>query len=203
MKELIDHIPFLDTIIVSLLVFFLYVGWKHGLPRLVMTEGALYTGFLLASIYYHLFAVTIARAFNTKPSFLIDMVGFLVLNVMVTLLMMALLFSLFGHIAIKGRWEVFNKVGGTLSGFFVGIIILSVSITILRIPHEASKQRFDPNDGIPAVTLFNQGFERSALAPLFFQGAPFLVASTGPMLPPETRAKGVVPLFESVVSRKP
>src|SRR3954463_1078713 len=100
-KELIDHIPFIDLIIVGLLAFFLYVGWKHGLPRLAMTVGALYTGFLLASIYYHLFAMVIAKAFNSQVGFFTDFLGFMSLDIMITLLMMALLFGLFGHLRIS------------------------------------------------------------------------------------------------------
>jgi hypothetical protein len=134
-----------------------------------------------------------------RSSFLTDLLGFMSLDIMVTLLMMALLFALFGHLSIKGRWQVFDRIGGSLSGFFVGIIILSIAITLLRIPHEANRLKLDPNGGIPAVELFNQGYDHSVLAPIFMRGAPYLVASTNPLLPPDAHIKGAVPLLESVV----
>src|SRR6476661_350269 len=122
--------------IVGLLIFFVYLGWKNGLPRLVMTVGAIYTGFLLASIYYHLFGVTLQRTFHMKSAFLSNFAGFLILDVLVTVLMLALLFSVFGHIDIRGRLKIFDKVGGSLVGVFAGVLLLVMMISLLRLPHE-------------------------------------------------------------------
>ncbi len=198
MKELVDHLPIIDLIIVGLLSFFMYVGWRQGLPKLAMTLGALYAGFLLASIYYHLFAMTIGKAFNIKAGFLTDFIGFVALDFMITLLMLVLLLGLFGHIKIKGRWAIFDRIGGSLLGFSAGLLILGIAITLLRVPHEANKQKLDTDSGIPAVELFNMGYTSSSLAPVFVKGAPYLVASTAPMLPPDVHEKGTVPLLEGL-----
>lgn len=203
MKELIDHIPFIDLIIVALLGYFLYVGWRHGFPKLAMAVGALYAGFLLASIYYHLFAAILSTAFNLKPGFFTDFLGFCILDVMITLLMIVLLFGLFGHLRITGRWSIFDKIGGTLSGFLAALMILIISIGLLRVPHETALKKLDTNSGIPAVDLFNDGYTKSALAPVFVEGAPYLLASTKPMLPLETQEKGAVPLLETLVTKDP
>lgn len=200
MKELIDHIPFIDVLIVGLLVFFVYLGWKNGLPRLVMSVGAIYVGFLLASIYYHLFGVTLMRIFQMKSQFLADFLGFLALDLLVTVLMLALLFSVFGHIDIRGRLQIFDKVGGSLAGAVAGIVLLVIVISVLRVPHERNKLKLDANSGIPAVELFNDGYDHSFLAPSFMKGTPTLLSSVKPMLPPEAQAKGTPPMLETLAA---
>jgi uncharacterized membrane protein required for colicin V production len=197
-KELIDHIPFIDVIIVGLLATFVWLGWKHGLPRMVMTIGAMYAGFLLASIYYHLFGSAIARAFNMKVGFVSDFFGFLGLDVAITLLLMVLMFSLFGHVSIKGHWAILDRALGSVSGLLTGLLIVALSVTMLRLPYEANKQLFDPDSVLPAAKLFNQGYAQSALAPQFMKTAPYINVSVRPLLPLEVRDKGAVPLMESV-----
>jgi uncharacterized membrane protein required for colicin V production len=195
-KELIDHIPFVDVFIVALLGLFIYVGWKHGLPRMLMTIAALYAGFLLASIYYHLFGAALARAFKARPGFGTDFLGFLVLDIAVTMLMLVLMFTLFGHLNITGRWAIIGRLGGSITGLAAGLLLVALTIALLRVPYEANKQNLDPNSGIAPVEAFNENYAKSALAPVFMRGAPYLVASIRPMLPLEVRAKGAVPILE-------
>src|SRR3954453_4037026 len=76
LKDLIDHIPFVDLMIVGVLVFFIYLGLKNCLPKLLLTVGAIYTGFLLASIYYHLFGMTLQKMFHMKNPFMANFAGF-------------------------------------------------------------------------------------------------------------------------------
>src|SRR4051794_19708753 len=140
MRELIQMIPYLDLAILALILFFLYLGWNHGTPRLLMVIGAIYTGFLLAAIYYHLFGVMLAGFLNLKSMFVADLLSFLVLDVLVTALMLALLMSLFGHIEIRNRLAVFDKILGTVLGFLAGVLVVGILITILRVPYEANKQ---------------------------------------------------------------
>jgi len=70
MRELLQVIPYLDLVIIGLLVFFIYIGWSNGTPRLLMVIGAIYTGFLLAAIYYHLFAVMFMNLFHIQSLFI-------------------------------------------------------------------------------------------------------------------------------------
>ena len=72
MRELIQIIPYLDLTIIALLFFFLYLGWNHGTPRLLMVIGSIYTGFLLSAIYYHLFAVMLTGFFKLQSVFVAD-----------------------------------------------------------------------------------------------------------------------------------
>ncbi len=202
MRELINVIPYLDVFIVVLLAFFLYLGWNHGMPRLAMIIGAIYTGFLLASIYYHLFAVVLSKAFKMRASFVTDLISFLVLDALITILMIALLLTLFGHIEIKGRAAAFDKLGGTVMGFFAGILVIGILITLLRVPYEANKQNLDASSKMPVVQLFNDGYEKSALSPYFVKAAPWLVYSISPMLPPQMQDKGAVPLLQSLVAQQ-
>lgn len=202
MRELINLIPFLDIAIVALVLFFLYLGWNHGVPRLAMVVGAIYTGFLLAAIYYHLFAVAMANLFRIRFSFVTDLVAFLVLDALITLLMLGLLFSLFGHVEIRGRAAVFDKIGGSILGFLAGVLVVGILVTLLRVPYEANRGNINAQRDMPVVLVFNRGYEKSTLAPYFVQTAPVLMASVVPLLPPETQARGAIPLLESIVAQK-
>jgi len=202
LKELIDHIPFVDVIIVAVLIAFLVVGWANGAPRMIMALISLYAGFLLASVYYHLFATALGRTFNMKANFVADVIAFLVLFVMISALMMALMIGLFGHIEIKGRLGIFDKVFGTLAGFAAGLLVIGVVVTLLHVPYNLHQQSLNSSTDVPIIKLFNQGYDLSALAPVFVKGAPFLTSTIVPMLPPEARGKGTIPLLEGITAQK-
>ena len=202
MNELLAAIPFLDVIIVLLLFASLLVGWTQGIPRLVMIAGALYTGFLLASVYYHLFAVSLANMFNIQSGFVADLVSFAVLDVLVTVLMIALLLSLFGHVEIKGRAAVFDRILGSVMGLFVGVFVIGILITLLRVPFEANQTKLNSAADMPIVLMFNSNYEKSALAGNFMRTTPVLMSSIVPLLPVEARDRGAVPLLESIVAQR-
>lgn len=201
MRELINLIPYLDLVIGIILALFIYLGWAQGTPRLLMVVGAVYTGFLLASIYYHLFALTLASFFKMESIFVAELISFLVLDVLVTVLMLALLFSLFGHVEIKNRMAVFDKIAGSVLGLVAGVLVVGIFITLLRVPYEANKQKLNAASEMPVVQLFNQGYEKSALAPFFVKGAPYFLATLKPMLPAQAQEIGAVPLLESIVAQ--
>lgn len=202
MKELIDHIPFIDVIIVGLLIGFLIVGWVNGMPRMIMAVSSLFTGFLLSSVYYHLFATALSRTFHMRANFMTDVIAFLILYVMITALMMALMLGLFGHIEIRGRLGIFDKVGGTIAGFVAGVLLVGVVITLLHVPYEIHKASLDSSSDVPVVKLFNEGYARSAFAPLMVQGMPLLTSSIMPILPSEAQTKGTVPLLAGFIAQK-
>ena len=201
MRELIQIIPYIDLAIIVLVIFFVYIGWVQGTPRLLMVLGSIYTGFLLAAIYYHLFAVTLLTFFKLNSIFTAELISFLVLDVLVTALMLALLFNLFGHIEVKNRLAVFDKLFGSILGMVCGVLVVGILITMLRVPYEANKQRLNSTSEMPVVQLFNQGYEKSALASYFIKGAPYFLYSLKPMLPPEIQQKGAVPLLESIMAQ--
>ena len=200
MKELIEVIPYLDIAIVGLLLFFLYIGWMQGLPRLLMAVGAIYTGFLLAAVYYHLFAVSLGNLFQTSVTSITDIIAFFLLFIAISVLMFALLLSLFGHIEIKGKAAIFDKIGGSVVGLFTGVLIISILVTILRIPYTETNQNRINIKSMPVIEFFNGGYEKSALAPTFLRAAPILVWSVTPLLPAEAQAEGGVPLLSSLVT---
>ncbi|MDQ6695469.1 MAG: CvpA family protein [Chloroflexota bacterium] len=202
MRELINIIPYLDLLIIGLLLTFVYVGWNGGVPKLLMVMGSVYTGFLLASIYYRIFAVMVAGMMKITVNFAIDLVSFLALDVLITVLMLALMLSLFGHVEIKGRLAAFDKLIGSLLGFFTGILVVGIVVTILRVPYQENQIRPNLSTQIPATQVFNAAYEKSALAPTFMKAAPYLLYSVVPMLPPETRSRGAVPLLESIVAHR-
>jgi uncharacterized membrane protein required for colicin V production len=201
MRELVQIIPYLDVTIVALLLFFLYLGWNHGTPRLLMVIGSIYTGFLLSAIYYHLFAVMLATVFKLKSMFVADMISFILLDALVTVLMLALLFSLFGHIEVRNRLAVFDKILGSVLGLLAGVLVVGILITMLRVPYESNKQKLNSASEMPVVQLFNSGYEKSALSPFFVKGAPYFLYSIKPLLPAQVQAKGAVPLLESIVTQ--
>jgi uncharacterized membrane protein required for colicin V production len=198
MRELINAIPFFDIVIIGLLLLFLYLGWANGTPRLLMVIGSIYTGLLLAAVYYHLFAVLLAQFLNIKSMFVADLLSFIALMVLVTIVMLALLFSLFGHIEVKSRMAVFDKITGTVLGLLAGVLVVGILVTLLRVPYESNKMNSVTE--MPAVQVFNNGYEKSALSPFFLKGAPYLLASMKPMLPPQVQARGAVPLLEGIVA---
>ena len=202
MSELLAVIPFLDVVIVLLLFASLLVGWTQGIPRLVMIAGALYTGFLLASVYYHLFAVSLADMFKIQSGFVADLVSFAVLDVLVTVLMVALLLSLFGHVEVKGRAAVFDRILGSVMGLFIGVFVIGMLITLLRVPFEANQTKLNSAADMPIVMMFNNNYEKSTLAGQFMRTTPVLMSSIVPLLPPETRERGAVPLLESVIAQR-
>jgi uncharacterized membrane protein required for colicin V production len=201
MRELLAVIPYLDVIIIALLFFFIYIGWNNGTPRLLMVIGAVYTGFLLSAIYYHLFAVMLMNLFHIQDVFIAELISFLVLLVLVTTLMLALLLSLFGHIEIKNRLAVFDKLVGSVLGLLAGVLIIGIFLTILRVPYEAEQQKENAAFNMPIVQVFNQAYEKSVLSPFFLKGAPYFLTSIKPMLPPQVQAKGAVPLLQSIVAQ--
>jgi uncharacterized membrane protein required for colicin V production len=200
LRELLAIIPYLDIVIVALLLFFLYLGWNYGTPRLLMVIGSIYTGFLLAAVYYHLFAVTLMSLLNIESMFIADMLSFLLIDVLVTILMLALMLSLFGHIEVRNRLAVFDKITGTMLGLLAGVLVVGILVTVLRVPYEANKTTLNSAADMPAVKVFNQAYEKSALSPLFLKGAPYFLASLKPMLPPQVQARGAVPLLESIIA---
>ncbi len=202
MRELINIIPYLDLTILALLVFFLYIGWSHGTPRLLMVIGSIYTGFLLSAIYYHLFAVTLASIFSLKSIFVAELISFLVLDALISVLMLAILFSLFGHIEIRNRLAVFDRILGSVLGLLAGVLVVGIFITMLRVPYEANKQKLNSASEMPVVQLFNKGYEKSALSPLFVRGAPYFLMTLKPLLPAQVQDKGAVPLLESIVAQQ-
>lgn len=201
MRELMNLIPILDITIIMLLLFFVYVGWNQGVPRLLMAIGAIYTGFLLAAVYYHLVATALAGTFNISSSFVADLLSFIVVDVLVTIVMLALLMTLYGHIVIKGRAAIFDKLGGAALGMVTAVLALGILTAFLRIPYEANRQKINPAADMPLFQVFNNGYEKSALAPSLINTMPLLMSSIKPMLPQQTREKGAVPLLESIVSR--
>lgn len=201
MRELLAVIPYLDLTILALVLLFVYLGWTHGTPRLLIVIGSIYTGFLLAAVYYHLFAVTLVSFFNLKSMFTAELISFLVLDVLVTVLMLALLFSLFGHIEIKNRMAVFDKTFGAVMGLAAGVLVTGILVTMLRVPYEANKQKLNATSEMPVVQLFNQGYEKSTLSPLLVKGAPYFLYTLKPMLPTQVQEKGAVPLLESIVAK--
>jgi uncharacterized membrane protein required for colicin V production len=201
MRELIQIIPYLDLTIIALLFFFLYLGWNHGTPRLLIVIGSIYTGFLLSAIYYHLFAVMLTNFFRLQSVFVADLISFVVLDVLVTVLMLALMFSLFGHIEVRNRLAVFDKILGTVLGLLAGVLVVGILITMLRVPYEANKQKLNAASEMPVMQLFNQGYEKSMLSPLFMKGAPYFLYSLKPLLPAQVQGKGAVPLLESIINQ--
>jgi uncharacterized membrane protein required for colicin V production len=203
MRELLQIIPYLDLVIIALLLFFIYLGWNFGTPRLLMVVGAIYTGFLLAAIYYHLFAVMMINLFHIQSVFIAELISFLVLDVLITVLMLALLLSLFGHIEIRNRLAIFDKLFGTILGLLAGVMVVGILLTLLRVPYESSKLKVNSVSDMPIVQLFNQAYEKSVLSPFFLKGAPYFLSTLKPMLPPQVQAKGAVPLLESIVAEQP
>ncbi len=200
MRELLDIIPYLDLVIGAMLLFFVYVGWKHGVPKLLMAVGAIYTGFLLASVYYHLVAVLLANALNIRADFTTDLVSFVILDAAITGLMLLLLVNLFSHVEVKGRLAVFDKVFGSLIGFFAGALVIGILVALLRVPVEAANTKINSAANMPIVQVFNIGYGRSALAPVFMKAAPYLLRTVEPALPQEAKDKGAVPLLQSIVA---
>jgi uncharacterized membrane protein required for colicin V production len=201
MRELLQIIPYLDILIIALLFFFIYIGWSNGTPRLLMVIGAIYTGFLLAAIYYHLFAVMLMNLFHIQSLFIAELISFLVLDLLVTVLMLALLMSLFGHVEIRNRLAVFDKIIGSVLGLLAGVLVVGIFLTILRVPYEAEQQKENAAFQMPVVQLFNQAYEKSALSPFFLKGAPYFLTTIKPLLPSQVQAKGAVPLLESIVTQ--
>src|SRR5438552_15327895 len=191
----------LDVIVVGTFALFLVIGWRSGLPRILMVLGSLYAGFLLTSVYYHLFGMALARTFNLQSGFLVDVLSFFVVDIMLTALTIGVMIGLFGHIEIKGRLAVFDKVLGAVGGFVAGALVLGIVITLLHVPYQVHKQDLSAVDA-PVVKLFNDGYERSALSPLFVKAAPAALTTVTPMLPPEARAIGTVPLLAGPVDQK-
>lgn len=200
MQQVIDLIPFMDLGITALVLFFMYVGWKQGLPRMIVAVGALYTGFLLASVYYHLFAVVLAGMLKDRPDMTLDLVSFFVIDAVISALMLVLLLNLFGHIEIKGRAVIFGKMGGLVTGLVVGLFVVGSLVTLLRVPVVSYNEKLNTTVSLPVVQVFNNGYNRSFLAPNIAKAAPFVIRTTAPFLPPRERAKGAVPLLQSMLT---
>ncbi|HEX8231151.1 MAG TPA: CvpA family protein [Chloroflexia bacterium] len=200
MQEFINFIPFMDLGIIALVLFFMFVGWKQGLPRMLITMGALYTGFLLASVYYHLFAVVLANMLKDRADMTFDLIAFVVIDTVISGLMLVLLLNLFGHIEIKGRAVIFGKMGGLVAGLVAGAFIVGSLVTLLRVPAVSFAEKMNDTVNLPVVQVFNNGYDRSALAPNIVKAAPFVIRTASPFLPPKERAKGAVPLLQSMLN---
>jgi uncharacterized membrane protein required for colicin V production len=199
MQQVIDLIPFMDLGITALVLFFMFVGWKQGLPRMVIAVGALYTGFLLASVYYHLFAVVLANMLKERADMTFDLLSFLMLDAVISALMLALLLNLFGHVEFKGRSVIFGKMGGLAVGLVVGVFVVGSLVTLLRVPAASFGEKVNDTVNLPVVKVFNNSYARSALAPNLVKAAPFVIRTASPFLPPKERAKGAVPLLQSML----
>lgn len=199
MQQVIDLIPFLDVTILGFVIFFMVVGWKQSMPRMVITIAALYTGFLLATIYYHLFAVVLANMLQDRPDLTFDLIAFVILDAVISSLMLALLLNLFGHIEVKGRAVVFSKIGGAFLGVVAGAFIIGSLVTLLRVPATSYAEKMNDTVDLPVVQVFNNSYDRSALAPNIVKAAPFVLRTVSPFLPETERSRGAVPLLQSMV----
>lgn len=202
MQKVIDLIPFLDLIIIGLLSFFMYVGWKQGFPRLALTLGALYTGLLLASVYYHLFAVMLDNVLKVKPDLTTDLIAFILLDALVSGLMLALLINLFGHFEIGGRAAVFNKIAGMVVGLVAGVFAVGTIVMLLRVPIIANQTKQNDTVSLSAIVVFSNSYDRSLIAPNLMKISPFMLRTVTPLLSPSVKAKGAVPLLQDVVAGK-
>lgn len=200
MQQVIDLIPFLDLTILGIVIFFMVVGWKQSMPRMVITVAALYTGFLLASIYYHLFAVVLANMLQDRPDLTFDLISFIMLDTVISALMLALLLNLFGHIEIKGRAVVFSKIGGAFVGLLAGAFIIGSLVTLLRVPATSYAEKLNDTVDLPVVQVFNNSYDRSFLAPNIVKAAPFVMRTVAPFLPEKERTRGAVPLLQSMLN---
>lgn len=180
----------------------LFIGWSQGVPRLMMITGALYTGFLLASVYYHLFSGTLASIFRLQNGFVSDLISFAVLEVFISIIMIALLLSLFGHIEIKGKMAIFDKIGGTLLGLVTAVFVIGILVTLMRIPVEANKEKLNSTAQMPMIQVFNNSYDKSTLGPVFMRTMPILMYSVVPMLPADTQQRGAIPLLQALVARR-
>ena len=84
----------------------------------------------------------------------------------------------------------------------VGVLVVGILVTLLRVPYEANKQKMNATSEMPVMQLFNQGYEKSILSPLLVRGAPYFLQTLKPMLPPQIQEKGAVPLLESIVAQQ-
>jgi hypothetical protein len=129
-----------------------------------------------------------------------DLVSFVVLDAVISGLMLALLLNLFGHIEIKGRAVIFGKLGGLVSGLLVGAFIVGSLVTLLRVPTVSYAEKLNDTVNLPVVQVFNNGYDRSALAPNIVKAAPLVIRTVSPFLPPKERARGAVPLLQSMLN---
>lgn len=198
MQQVIDLIPFVDLGIALIVGFFIYTGWKQGTPRLLLIVGALYSGFLLASVYYHFFATLIGNTFKARANFTLDLVAFIALFAAVSGLMTFLLSNLFGHLQVRGRAMVFGKLFGAFLGLLAGAFIVAVVTMLLRAPVIANETRANDAVNSPVVIAFGNGYARSMLAPNVMKAAPIVLKAFVPALPAAVKDKGAVPLLQSV-----
>jgi uncharacterized membrane protein required for colicin V production len=114
--------------------------------------------------------------------------------------MIALLLSLFGHIEIKGRAAVFDRILGSVMGLFVGVFVIGILVTLLRVPFEANEAKVNSSADMPIIQMFNSNYEKSALADNFMRTTPILMSSVMPLLPTDARDRGTVPLLASIIA---
>jgi len=111
--------------------------------------------------------------------------SFAVLNAVLAVLFVFLLFSFFGHIEIKGRYQsCLDKPIGMMLGFIAGLVIAGILVTLIGVPYDTlTTLNLPPQQG-QAGAILHQWYVDSILGPpLRSNMLPYLLGILRPIMP--------------------
>lgn len=136
--EFLKGLHLMDIVLFLTIVGFAFLGFSRGTMKLLIILGSLYFGFILGAIYYRPFAEGVIRnVFHFSLTKISEIVAFLLINSLVSILLIVLLYQFFGHIEVHGRvGACVDRPIGMLLGFAAGIMLTSIIVVLLEVPYE-------------------------------------------------------------------
>ncbi len=177
----------IDLLLLLVLIVISITGFFQGAIKLVLATLTLYASILLASLYFKFLALYLARyAFGPV---LADALSFFLVLLGCFLLLLAAALYTFRYARLPDRFELLDRMVGTVFGILLGIVASSLIAMVLRyafIDHDLASQT-----SLPLVRTLQQSTRSSRLLPVLLTHIlPQVYTLVAPFLP-----DAAVPLF--------
>ncbi len=186
MPQLVDilrAIHVLDIILFLMIVGFAFLGFTRGALKLFFIVASIYLGFVIGAIYYLPAAQLLEKVLRLAPSTVTQILAFVLLDALVSVLLIVLLFQFFGHMEIEGRvGACVDRPIGMLLGFGAGILLAAILVILLEVPYDLNTELQATGTSAPYMILFHDWYANSYLGPVLVRGLPYLLASMAPLL---------------------
>ncbi|HUS16478.1 MAG TPA: CvpA family protein [Chloroflexia bacterium] len=183
MIQLLKDLHLMDIVLFGTIIGFALFGFTRGMVKVGIILGSIYIGFVVGAIYYVPFAGVIADVLHVSLSRVAEIIAFLMLNALVSGLLILLMYQFFGHLEVSGRaGACIDRPVGMILGFVTGIVLTSIVVVLLEVPHDVHEDVRLAGDQAPYLEVFDDWYQSSIIAPRLKDGLPYLMASITPLV---------------------
>jgi uncharacterized membrane protein required for colicin V production len=184
---ILSAIPWLDIFLGLLFVGLIALGFWQGLMKELWLLIALYLGAVLASLYGDYVAALIGSQVGSGagPNEVASAWGFFIVIALATALFYSILFALVGHVRVKSRLLILDKIGGITLGVVTAFLLVSFLAYVIN----ALLAYMPPTTEWAFVAVLKAQRLTSPLLHLFQDTRPVVMGAILPLLP------GRLPVF--------